>query len=186
MTNSKCKKVRRGKSRKNALESLKVLYNNINGIKLKQNSLKRIIEEENPTFIGISETKLTDDDKLEIEGYCVKRVNREKAGGGGGVLIAFKKCLKNVVIVVREEKESEEMLWLKVDNGKVKLRIGIVYMPQEKDTRLEIIEKIYKKMEEEIEKATVNGESIILMGDLNCKTGKMIKNNTDEAKVERS
>ena len=180
MRNRTSKKVRRGKSRKNVLKSLKVFYNNINGIKLKQNTLQRIIEEENPTIIGITETKLLKKEDMEIEGYCIKRVDREKEDGGGGVLIAYKKCLKNVVMVVREEKENVEMLWLKIDNGKVKLRVGIVYMPQEKDTRLETIKKIYKKIEEEIEMATVNGETMILMGDLNCKVGKMITNNTDE------
>ena len=179
MNNAICKKVRRGKSRKTALESLKVMYNNINGIKLKQNALQRIIDEESPTIIGISETKLAESESFKIEGYGVERVDRVK-DGGGGVLIAYKKCLENVVLVVREEKENEEMLWLKIDNNKVKLRIGIVYMPQENETKLEVIRRIYTKIEDEVEKATSNGESIILMGDLNCKTGEIIKNNTEE------
>ena len=136
--------MRRGKPRRNALESFKLLYNNINGIKTKQRSLQQIIDDERPTIIGISETKLNEKDTLKIEGYKVKRVDRKT--DGGGVLIAYKKCLKKLVLVVREEREDEEMLWLKLDNGKVKMRIGIVYMPQENETRKEVIQGIYKKI----------------------------------------
>ena len=154
------------------------MHNNINGIKSKQKSLKDIIEEENPTIIGISETKLTESDSLTLDGYIIKRVDRES--GGGGVLIAYKRCLENVMMVVREEKRKEEMLWIKVDNGKMKMRIGIVYMPQENETKLEEIKEIYSKIEEEIMKADDNNEVVVLMGDLNCKIGNHIEKNTDE------
>ena len=93
------------------------MYNNINGIKTKIESLKTIIEEENPTIIGITETKLNEAEKLDIDGYEIKRVDR-KSGGGGGVLLAYKKCLRNIMITVREEQTEEEMLWMKLDNGK--------------------------------------------------------------------
>ena len=108
----------------------------------------------------------------------MKRVDRKT--DGGGVLIAYKKCLKKLVLVVREEREDEEMLWLKLDNGKVKMRIGIVYMPQENETRKEVIQGIYKKIEEEVDKGIANGEKVIIMGDMNCKVGSIIKGNTDE------
>ena len=152
------------------------MYNNINGLKTKNLSLERIIEEERPTIIGLTETKLNETDKFEINGYEVKRVDRKKEGGG--VLIAFKKCLKNVVVVVREEHDAEEMLWVKIDNQKVKLRIGIIYMPQECVTTVPQIKAIYKKIEEEVQKAKSNKEKVIIMGDMNCKVGDVIKNNT--------
>ncbi len=164
--------------KRNTLKSLKVMYNNINGIKSKIQSLERIIEEEKPAIIGITESKLDEHESLKLEGYEVKRVDRKS--GAGGVMIAYKKCLKNMVVVVREEKEMEEMLWIKIDNKKVKLRIGIVYMPQEKDVKVAEIKAIYKKIEEEIEKAKVNKEKVILMGDLNCKIGKVVARNNEE------
>ena len=157
------------------MKSCKILYNNIRGIKSKKKSLEQIIEEEDPTIIGITETKLNKDDLFEIDGYTTKRVDR--TSDGGGVLIAYKKCFKKLPLVVREEKAEEEMLWIKIDNGITKLRVGIVYMPQEKDVKVSTIQGIYKKIECEIEKANINGETVILMGDMNCKIGKsLIKN----------
>ena len=120
--------------------------------------MENIIEEENPTIIGITETKLSEMDDLQLKGYTIKRVDRKD--DGGGVLIAYKKCLENIVMVVREEKDKEEMLWLKIDNGKTKMRIGIVYMPQENDTKLDSIKEIYQKVEEEITKAENNNETV--------------------------
>ncbi len=172
------KKTRRGKVRSNTLKSLKIMYNNVNGIKSKLLSLNRIIEEEKPTIIGITETKLDELETLKLEGYEIKRVDRK--GGAGGVMIAYKECLKNIVVVVREEKEAEEMLWVTINNNKTKLRVGIVYMPQEKDTKVPEIKAIYKKIEEEIEKAKANKEKVILMGDMNCKIGKTVNGNTEE------
>ena len=61
------------------------------------------------------------------------------------------------------------MLWIKIDNKKVKARIGIIYMPQETVTKLDVIKQIYKKIEEEVGKALENKEKVIIMGDLNCK-----------------
>ena len=60
--------MRRGKPRRNALKSFSLLYNNINGIKTKQKSLQHIIDEAKPTIIGVTETRLSEDDKLKIEG----------------------------------------------------------------------------------------------------------------------
>ena len=137
------------------------MYNNINGIKTKIESLKRIITEEEPTVIGITETRLKKDEKLKIEGYKIKRVDR-KTQGGGGVLLAYKKSLKNVTVVVREEDVNEEMLWIKIDNGKAKTRIGIIYMPQENEVKVEEIKSIYNKIEEEIEKARMNNEKVYI------------------------
>ena len=176
---SMAKKTRRGKVKRNTLQNMKVMYNNINGITTKQNSLRRIIEEENPTIIGITETKLGELDTFSLLecGYLVKRVDRK--AGAGGVLIAYKKCLKHVAVVVREEKEAEEMLWIKFDNGKFKLRVGLVYMPQEKEIKVAELKNIYKKMEEEIEKSKHNNETLILMGDMNCKIGEAIKGNDE-------
>lgn len=173
-------KTRRGKIIQNTLQGMKIMYNNINGVTTKQKSLVRIIQDEDPTIIGITETKLGEFDTFSLleYGYLVKRVDRK--AGAGGVLIAYKTCLKNVAVVVREEKEAVEMLWIKFDNGKAKLRVGLVYMPQEKDTKVNDLKRIYKKMEEQIEISERNKEVLMLMGDMNCKIGSVIEGNTEE------
>ena len=142
------------------------------------NSLQSIIEEQKPTFIGISETRLNKGDPLEIEGYEVKR--RDRTGDGGGVLIAYKREIENIVRVVREEHGKFEMIWVKLDNTVTKVRIGVVYMPQENETTVDELQDIYRMIEEEIETAITQGEKIMLMGDFNCKVGAVIPNNNEK------
>ena len=59
--------VRRSKKIKNKIKKFKVYYNNIRGIKSKIKSIKEIIENDQPTLIGIVETHLNQEDKIEIK-----------------------------------------------------------------------------------------------------------------------
>ena len=45
-----------------------MIYNNINHANSKMDSLKRIIEEESPSVVILVETKLGEEEKMEIEG----------------------------------------------------------------------------------------------------------------------
>jgi hypothetical protein len=60
-------------------------------------------------------------------------------------LIAYRNEFEHIIKVVREENENVEMLWVKLDNGVTKARIGIVYMPQEEDQTVKEIKEIYNK-----------------------------------------
>ena len=72
------KKVRRGQARKNVFKTFKVMYNNVRGIKSKEEVLRRIVSEENPVIMAIGETKLKKGDwPEEIEGYVIKRNDRD-------------------------------------------------------------------------------------------------------------
>ena len=154
------------------------MCNNVRGVKTKITSIKEIIEEEKPTIIGLVENKLREEDLIEIEGYEIKRMEREEEGGG--VLLAYRESIKNIVMVVREVNKNCEMLWIKINNGKIKIRVGVIYMPQETLTGTEKLEGIYNIIEEEVQSAISNDEKVIIMGDMNCKVGKHIANNTDK------
>ena len=131
-TDLKKKKIRRSQRCRNALKKCKIMVDNVRGVKSKINSIKDIIDDQEPTIIALTETKLNEEDLIEIDGYTIKRRDRVKEGGG--VMIAYKDGIKNIVKVVREEHEEFEMLWIKINNTVVNVRIGIVYMPQE-DTK---------------------------------------------------
>ena len=163
---------------RNALKSFKILLDNVRGIKSKINSINDILTSEKPAVVGLCETKLNEGDMSEIEGYIVKRSDRKEEGGG--VLLAYREDLKNIMKVVREENEKFEMLWIKLDNNKVKMRIGIVYMPQEDSVTVKELSAIYKKVQEEIEMAVEQNERILLMGDFNCKVGVNIPGNHEK------
>ena len=139
------KKIRRGKSTKNALTKFKFMINNVRGFKSKQTTIKRIIQEQEPVMVALVETKLREGENFELPGYTVKRVDRDDEGGG--VMVAFKKTLCNIWICTREYKKHDcEMLWVKIDNTKIKLKIGVIYMPQESRTKVEILAEIYQEM----------------------------------------
>ena len=149
------------------------------GLKTKVNVVHRILDELNPTIFTLAETKLGKFDKFEVDGYVVKRVDRDS--GAGGVLLGFKKALLNLVSIVNEYKKHNcEMLWLKIDNGIEKIRIGAIYMPQESRTLVKELKEIYMEIEKEIRIAEEHGEKLLIMGDLNCKVGNQIKGNKDE------
>ena len=121
--------------RRNALTNFKFLVNNTRGIKNKLTTIQRIIEEEQPVMIALVETKLEKNENIEFPGYDSTPVNRDE--GGGGVLVAIKKSLTNLVVSTCEYKQhGSEMLWIKMNNTNTRMKIGIIYMPQESRTKL--------------------------------------------------
>ena len=54
---------------------------------------------------------------------CEKRGDRDKKGGW--VIIAYKKEIQNLTMVVKEEYQDCEMLWNKINNGKVTVIVGV-------------------------------------------------------------
>ena len=155
---------------------MKFLYVNINGIKSKITSTNRIIEELEPELIAIVESKMGEDEPLELKNYEIFRNDRDK--DGGGVLIAVKENIVKTITDVRKEKQHEESIWIDID-GKKKYRIGVIYMPQEDQTTTPELKKIYNRMSKEISEAGKENRTIILMGDFNCKVGKAIEGNKD-------
>ena len=123
---------------------------NIRGIKKKQNSLREVIQEENPTIIALAETLLEGKEEIEFEGYKVipKNINEE---GGRGILIAVKNGLEHITKEVMVDQDPGEQMWIKISNEKIKLRVGLVYAPQENKTKLPELVKMYKKIEKQIE-----------------------------------
>ena len=161
------------------MKKFKILLNNIRGVKTKQLMMNRIVLEENPVIFACVETKLNKDDVVEIPGYKIDRVDRVE--DGGGVFLAYRQCLKKILVEIKEIRlHNAEMLWKKLDNGKVKMVIGVIYMPQESRTKINKLKEIYEAIEEQVADARSKGESILIMGDLNCKVGKVIEGNSQE------
>ena len=94
-------------------------------------------------------------------------------------MVAVKDKLKNIVIQLGETKEVGQTLWIRLDNGKEKIRIGTVYAPQESKTRLTELKKLYKVIETHINESQKVKEKLVLVGDFNCKVGKLIEGNSE-------
>ena len=82
-----------------------------------------------------------------MDGYTIYR--NYKNGDGGGVLIPIKDELKGIMV--------EESIWLSLNNKKTKIRIGIVYNPQENKTTKEELKEVYGRKLSEIKKCEENG-----------------------------
>ena len=65
-------------------------------------------------------------------------------------------------------------------NIKTKIRIGIVYNPQENKTTKDELEEVYGRIESEIKNARKMEQHIIVMGDMNCKIGDLMDGNKEE------
>ena len=151
-------------------------YVNIRDIKCKRSSFDEIIAESKPTVIAVTEAHIDEDYDMTIKDYAVHKNCRDL--NGGGIVIAVRKELKYVAVEVKRSTEYLESLWVAVNNTKVKIRIGVVYFPQERDQNLK---EIYKIIKEQVRKAGENDESVFIVGDFNCRVGGKIKSNEGKA-----
>ena len=135
------KKTRRSSPIKNKLQKFVVMSLNIRGLKSKLDSLMEKLEEVEPTVFCITETHLLKKEKINIEGYELYRNDRDNFGGG--IMIGVKIELYNICTVVKKSRNIGEMLWIAIDNERIKVRLGAVYAPQESRTSKESLKKMY-------------------------------------------
>ena len=171
-------RTRRSRRKKRLYEAFRVYYVNIRGLKSKTKSLKDIIDAKNPTVLCIAETHLQGNERVKIPGYKV--ITNNNKSNKGGVLIGIKESLEPVTIEVKSEQDTHESLWIKIDNGKNKIRLGIIYAPQENKSTVQTLQSMYNSIEEEIKTADRNDENLMIVGDFNCKVGAAIPGNREE------
>ena len=94
-------------------------------------------------------------------------------------MVTVKDKLKNLAVKLGETKELGETLWIRIDNGKEKIRIGTIYAPQEPRTRLTELKKLCKVIETHINESQKVKEKLVLVGNFNCKVGKPIEGNSE-------
>ena len=172
------KKIRRSKRIRNSFKNLKLLYVNIRGLKSKTDSLANNIEEVDPSVICLVETHLDEAERVQLEGFNLI-FRSDKSSDSRGIMVAVKDKLKDIAIQLGETKEVGQTLWIRLDNGKEKIRIGTVYAPQESRTRLTELKKLYKVVESHINESKKVKEKLVLVGDFNCKVGKLIEANSE-------
>ncbi len=160
------------------MNNFRVLYSNINGLQCKLDSLLSIIEEKQPTIVALVETKLAEKEEFEVPGYVTKQMNRDE--NGGGIMLLVKEELKNIIVEVDEKKEVGEAKWVAIDNGRNRIRLGILYAPQENKTTIKQLKVMYKGLKDQIWKAKKEKQEVLLLGDFNCKVGDAVPGNTEE------
>ena len=91
--------------------------------------------------------------------------------GGGGLFMAEKDGICSSITV--DEGENAEFATVKMEFGDISFRLLVVYGPQEGD-HIDQINHFYENLSLQIERASVAGDPILMVGDLNTKLGEGI------------
>ena len=93
----------------------------------------------------------------------------------GGTIITVKDNVKTITMQVKQETEVGQTLWILLNNKKNKLKVEVIYAPQEGVTPNKELKKLYTSITEEIIKAKEEDQQSIIIGDFNAKIGDRIK-----------
>ena len=169
---TKAKKVR-SKKIKNELKQFKIIYQNIRGIKSKVDSLAEMVEDQKHAIVCLVEKE-----EVAIPGY--ETICRyDKSANSGGILVAVKNNIKTVTMQTHKQEQVGEGLSILIDNKKTKLKLGVIYVPQENTTPNKELKKTYQEIKDRIEQARQQCQNMINLGDFNAKTGVRIKGNKE-------
>ena len=121
-----CEVRARGNLKVNNNTEVKIMYTNIRGLKGKRASLIENLSAERPHFFLLTETLLTTDSDIQLDGYIFfGRARRGKLGGGVAILV--RNDIRNLVIPHISDREIE-MIWVSYRQKKSKpLFIGCYY-----------------------------------------------------------
>ena len=152
-------------------QTWRLLYANVRGLKSKLNCTKNIFEEAEPDIALFSETHLTENKGMKIEGYTYFGRSRSK-GKGGGVGIFVKDEKKGQVAPHYSDRELE-ILWVSVHRKEASpLFIGVYYGKQETTCHKNVIQQEMDNLSAEIMEMRNKGEVVLCM-DANAKIGLM-------------
>ena len=127
------------------------MYTNIRGLKHKRPSLIEVLESEKPDLFLLTETLLSSDTNIEIEGYTfISKARLNQNGGGIGILIAN---YRKTVLRPHTSDRSIDILWVSLQKKNDKpLFIGCYYGKQEsrctKDEIVNEMDLLLKEIEE--------------------------------------
>ena len=118
------------------------------------------------------------EETIELEGYHTVVKNRNKHGGG--VMIAIKTELEKSIAIIETSEEKYEILWILINNNRIRTRIGVVYAPQNSRTSKKDLTKMYENIRTQIRIAEESKQYLMIIGDFNAKVGNLIEGNNEE------
>lgn len=127
----------------------------------KVDQISSFIKRNNFSILAINETWLDEsisDNEISIHGYDILRCDRNRLGGGTCMYI--KHGLKYKLLEKIYDNIAES-IWVLVESEKDKLVVGCMYRPPSADSAY------YNSMLDQIEKARMVSEDMVLLGDLN-------------------
>ena len=131
-----------------------IVHININGLFGRRTELIHYLNECEPHFVTVNETKLREQTKMRIPNYHI--IRRDRATNGGGVAILIRKDVKFNEIDTSEF--NEEFLAISFESQRKKIGLATIYNPPGHSPNIENFKYIKNKF-----------PLAIFMGDFNCK-----------------
>ena len=128
----------------------KIIYQNIRGMESKVDSLTELVEDQRPTIVCLVEIHLEKEEEIAIPVYETIYRNDETADSGG-ILVAVKDNIKTVTMQAHKQEQIGEGLWILIENEKTKLKLGLIYAPQENTTPNKELKKMHQDIKDQIE-----------------------------------
>ena len=155
---------------------LRIMGVNAAGIKCKLASMDNILKRLQPQIWTVQETKLKPNETMKLEAaniYQIYYLSRQDSQGGG-LAIGINKDIESAL--VREGDDDVEALVVQVVLGDISVRIIVAYGPQE-NAKKDKKEKFWEFLEDEANKAELEGLGLIIQMDGNLYAGpELIKN----------
>jgi exonuclease III len=177
------KKNKKKESEKIAPDTLKIYYNNINGFMARKESFNQAINAVAPDIVGLCETKLGRLSKPKIQGFESVYTNMKQGKEGllvaarEGTFLSIEKMTPDT-----DEDGDQNILAVQIKYPKFSLRVIVAHAPQEKVTP-DVRERFFQSLKLETERGELNGDSILVMGDMNgrvdCQETKETPTETD-------
>ena len=164
------KKTRRGKrkSSKSFEKSLRFMGVNCAGLKSKLLTLKKVLNELQPSVFFMEETKYKETGKLKLENYIIFESVRENGAAGGGVALG---CLSELHPAwVGDGGASVEAISIDIFLKEMKIRCCAAYGPQE-NALIENKEAFWQYLDKDVLAAKESGAGFILHCDGNLWAG---------------
>ena len=152
------------KNIKNALTNFKAFYQNVRGLKSKVVSIMERFSDYQPILICLVETHLQKEEEIRISRYSQILCN-DRSG----------KKHKNSYNRGCSGKGNWQSLWILLDSNRSKIRIGVIYSPQENVTSSTELKIMYNDISKEISISQKERQQVLILGDFNAKVGAYIE-----------
>ena len=119
------------------------------GLNSKIDKLDEAIDDYKPNFICLVETHLAKEEKIGIPEYRIYRNDGTK--NRKGILISVRNSIKTISVEVSRYDEVGQTLRILLNNLRQKIRIGVIYGPQENMTPNNELKLLCKTIAAQIE-----------------------------------
>ena len=116
------------------------------------------------------------EEEIQIPGYSLVYRN-DRSANSGRILIGVRDNIKNISLELTQENKVGQSLWILLTNTKKKIRIGVIYAPQENVTPNNELKLMYEDIREQVKIGKEEKQQILIIGDFNAKIGEAVGGN---------